>query len=78
MTPADPDEPDVDYFAADRLPRVRRRAAIIDQAAALLDPAFDLDTSWDALEAALPEGDIDAAGYVVLTLEQVERGYPDR
>jgi hypothetical protein len=74
----DPGEPDLDYFEADRLPRVRRRADIIDQAAALLDPAFDLETSWEALEAALPDGDIDSAGNVVLLLEQIERGYPDR
>jgi hypothetical protein len=64
----------VDYFEADRLPRVRRRADIIGQAADLMaDEAFGLDETWDACAAAgMPPGDIDSAGNVVLQLEQIE------
>jgi hypothetical protein len=74
MSPADPGEPDVDYFEADRLARVRRRADILDQAVTLMGPEFDLDATWEALEAALPEDDIVAAARVVLMLEKIERG----
>jgi hypothetical protein len=71
----DSDEPDVDYFEADRLPKVRRRADAIDQAAdLLLDGAFDPSDTWDACEAAgMPEGAIDSAGNVALLLSRVER-----
>jgi hypothetical protein len=73
----DPGEPDVDYFEADRLPRVRRRADILVQAASIMSPEFDLDDTWDACEAAgMTPGDIDSAGNVVLMLEKVEHRYP--
>ena len=70
----DPDEPDVDYFEADRVPKAGRRAAAIGQVAdLLLDEAFDPGGTWDAAEAAgIPEGMIDSAGNVALELAWVE------
>lgn len=75
MAAPDPDEPDVDYFEADRLPKVRRRADAIDQAAdALMTESLDLDASWDAgLDAGLSELDLDAAGNVALVLAEIEQ-----
>jgi hypothetical protein len=77
MSAPDPDEPDVSYFEADRLPKVRRRAAILGEAADLMaNEAFGLDETWDAgLAAGLTDADLDAVGHVVLLLEQVERRY---
>ena len=71
MAAPEPDEPDVDGFEADRLPRVRRRAAAIDEvAAAFGEECFDPETVWDA--STLPEADLDAAGYIAVTLARVE------
>jgi len=55
---------------------VEARADAIDQAAELLmDDAFDVESTWDAAEAAgLPDGMIDSAGNAALLLWQVERG----
>ena len=79
VAPADPGEPDTGYFEADRLPRVRRRADIIGQAADVMaNEAFDLDAVWDACQAAgMSAGDVDSAGNAALLLEQIERRYPD-
>jgi hypothetical protein len=66
MAAPDPDEPDVDWFEADRLPKVRRRADVIAQAVTMMGPEFDLDDTWEALEAAgLSEDDMIAAARVV-------------
>lgn len=75
MAAPDPDEPDVDYFEADRLPKVRRRADIIAQAVTLMGPEFDLDETWDALEKTMPDADIAAAGHVTKTLQEIELRY---
>jgi hypothetical protein len=77
MSPGDPDEPDVDYFEADRLPRVRRRAAVLGRAADLFaDRAFDPAETWDAgLAAGLADHDLDAAAYIAVELEKIERGW---
>lgn len=74
MQAPDPGEADVDYFEADRLPRVARRAGVIDRAAGLLmDEAFDVESTWDAAEASgMPEGMIDSAGNVALLLAGIE------
>jgi hypothetical protein len=79
MSAPDPDEPDVSYFEADRLPKVRRRADIIGQAADLMaNEAFSLEETWDAgLAAGLSEADLDAAGSVVLMLEKIEYRYDE-
>lgn len=76
----DPDEPDVDYFEADRLPRVRRRAEILGQAADMFaDDVFDPAETWDAGSAAgLTDFDLDAAAHIVVTLGEFEaRRYPE-
>ena len=75
MAAPDPDEPDVDWFEADRLPKVRRRADMLCQAVTLMGPEFDLDETWEALEAAMPEADIEAAARMVLMLQEIELGY---
>jgi hypothetical protein len=79
MAAPDPDEADVDYFEADRLPKVRRRAEVIDQAADLLmDDAFDPGATWDAAnEAGVSDLALDAAGHVALILRQIEIRGPD-
>jgi hypothetical protein len=80
MQAPDPDEPDVDYFEADRLPRVARRARIIGEAADLMAlQSLTPEESFGAVEAAGLGDDVaDAAGHVVLLLEQIERQrYPD-
>jgi hypothetical protein len=76
MLALDPAEPDVDYFEADRLPRVRRRAAAIGQAADLFaDENFDPAETWDAgLAFGLTDHDLDAAAYLAVELEKIERG----
>jgi hypothetical protein len=70
----DPGERDADWFEADRLPRVARRAAALDEAAALFsDPAFDVSQTFDAaLASGLSHGDVDAAEYVALELRLIE------
>jgi hypothetical protein len=77
MKAPDPGEPDVDYFEADRLPKVRRRAAAIGQAADLFaDRAFDPAETWDSGKAAgLTDANLDAAAYVALEMEKIERGF---
>jgi hypothetical protein len=78
MAAPDPDEPDVDYFEADRLPRVKRRADAIDQAVdAMLTESLDQDAVWDACEERMPLGMVDSAGSVALVLWKVEHGYAD-
>jgi hypothetical protein len=76
VAPADPDEPDVDYFEADRLPKVARRAAVLDQVTALFaDPAFDpLETGEAARASGLSEAEADSCAYLALVLRQVELG----
>jgi hypothetical protein len=75
MQAPDPDEPDVDYFEADRVPRVRRRAAVLDQAAALAaDEAFtagEVNDMWQ--RSGLTGDELDAAAHVALTLAEAER-----
>jgi hypothetical protein len=52
---------------------VKKRADVIDPAAALFaDPAFDLEETYDAAEAALPGADVNAASYIGLVLREVE------
>jgi hypothetical protein len=53
---------------------IRHRADAIDQAAAMLgDPAFSLDESYEAAEAAMPGPMVNSAGNVALVLAEVER-----
>jgi len=73
MCAPDPDEPDVDYFEADRLPKIRRRADAVGEVAdAAASPAFDLDAICEAGEARIGEAGVDAALGVVAELQQVE------
>jgi hypothetical protein len=76
MQAADPDEPDVDYFEADRLPRIRRRADVIGPAAALTaDEAFSADevrVMWQ--RSGLSDADLDAAANVAFELWKIEQG----
>ncbi|SRR6266699_17301 len=55
------------------------RARCVGEAADLFaDAAFDPEQTWDAgLAAGLTDYDLDAASYVALELENVERGYPE-
>jgi hypothetical protein len=79
MAEPDPDEPlDGEYFTVDRLPHVRRRAAVLDQAAALFaDSAFDPRETWDcALATGLTDADLDAAAHVAVVLREVELDSP--
>jgi hypothetical protein len=58
---------------AARSATVATRAEAIDQAAALFaDPAFDLEETYDAAEAAMPGADVNAASYIGLILREVE------
>ena len=69
--PADVETP---HERAQRLRVARLRADEIGQAAALLsDPAFSLDESYEAEEAAMPAPMVNAAGHIALTLAEVER-----
>jgi len=53
---------------------IRARADAIGQAAAMLgDPAFTLEESYEAAEAAMPPGMVNAAGHIAVTLAEVER-----
>ena len=71
LTTLNPDEPDVDYFEADRLPRVARRAAAIDEAAAAFgELCLDAEEVWDA--SALPDAEKDAAANVAIELVKIE------
>ena len=71
MAAPDPDEPDVDYFEADRVPRAGRRAAAIDEAAAAFgEECLDPESVWDA--STLADADLDAAGYIAVTLAKIE------
>ena len=74
--PLDPDEPDVDYFAADRPRKVRLHAARLEEVTGLfIDDAFDPEETWDAgLAAGLTDADLESAGNVAVLLWQVERG----
>src|SRR5438034_9626801 len=63
--------------AAEVLGQVARKAAVgaradrIDQAAALFaDPAFDLEETYGAAEAAMPGADVNAASYIGLILRE--------
>ena len=64
MTAPDPDEdPDGDYFTADRLPKVRRRAVAIGPVADLYGcESFDIEAVSDA--CGLSEDDQDSAANV--------------
>lgn len=74
MAAPDPDEPDVDWWEADRVAKVGRRAVVLDQAAALFaDSAFDPSETWDAaLAYGLTDADLDAAAYVAWVLRKLE------
>jgi len=80
MAAPDPDEPDVDWWEADRVAKVGRRAAIgrraamLDQAAALfVMDGVDPEQTWDgALAHGLTDADLDAAAYVAVTLRKLE------
>lgn len=75
MAAPDPDERDADYFEADRLPLVGRRAGLVDQAAALLpDPSFDAD---QAVASGMTWAELDSASYVALALRQAELSADD-
>jgi hypothetical protein len=53
---------------------VRLRADAVGQAAAMLgDPAFSLEESYEAAEAAMPGPMVNAAGHIALTLAEAER-----
>jgi hypothetical protein len=53
---------------------IEARAALIDQAAALLgDETFSLEESYAAAEAAMPDGMVSSAAHIALTLAEVER-----
>ncbi len=61
--------------AAARHGHAAARADRIDQAAALFaDPAFDLEETYAAAEAAMPGADVNAASYIGLVLREVELG----
>jgi hypothetical protein len=70
----DPDEPDVDWWEADRVAKVGRRAAVLDQAAALfVMDGVDPEQTWDgALAHGLTDADLDAAAHVAVTLRKLE------
>jgi hypothetical protein len=55
-----------------RAAHVEARADVIDPAALFADPAFDLEETYDAAEAALPGADVNAASYIGLVLREVE------
>lgn len=66
---------------ADLSPMLRRhrgvvvaaRAAVIEPAAALFaDPAFDLAETYEAAEAALTAGEVNAASYIGLVIREAE------
>jgi len=72
MSAPDPDEPDVGYFEADRVPKAGRRAAVIDEVAGLMPGEdFDLDVAHDV--TGVPWADLDSAAYVALVLAEAER-----
>lgn len=75
MAAPDPDEPDVDWFEADRLPKIRRRAAVIDPVAALAaDEAFSADEVIEmGRRSGLTGDDLDAAANVAWHLWVVEQ-----
>jgi hypothetical protein len=71
MAPADVETP---WERAQRLRVAGLRADAIGQAAAMLgDPAFSLEESYEAAEAAMPGPMVNAAGHVALTLAEAER-----
>jgi hypothetical protein len=71
MAAPDSDEPDLDWFEADRVPRAGRRAAAIDEvAAAFGEECFDPETVWDA--STLSDVDLDSAGHIAVTLAKIE------
>jgi len=75
MAAPDPDEPDVDYFEADRVPKAGRRAAALYEVAGLAaDEAFAADEVLDMGRRAGLTGDqMDAAANVAWHLHQVEQ-----
>ena len=75
MSAPDPDEPDVDWFKADRLPRIRRRADAIDPAAALAaDEAFTTDEVREMWQASgLSQDELDSAANVAFELWKIEQ-----
>lgn len=71
MAAPDPNEPDVDYFEADRLPRAGRRAAAVGALVdALAVESLDIVQSCDA--SGLPPAEVDSATYLALVLRQAE------
>jgi len=82
MAPADPDEPDVDYFDADRPRRTACRAAIVKARADRINPVADVagDEAFTAEEvtdmgrgAGLSDDDLDAAANVAVALWEIEQ-----
>ncbi len=74
MSAPDPDERDLDYFEADRVPKAGRRSAAIDQAAALLDSAFTADEVGEMWAASgLSGDDLDSAANVAFELWTIEQ-----
>jgi hypothetical protein len=58
-----------------RAAHVKARADLIAQAASMLgDEAFTLEESYEAAEAAMPPGMVNAAGHIAVTLREVELG----
>jgi hypothetical protein len=53
---------------------IRHRADAIDQAASMFgDEAFDIEETYQAAEAAMPDGMVNSAAHVALALAEVER-----
>ncbi len=75
MAPAGPDEPDVDWFEADRVPRAGRRAAALYELAALAgDEAFSAGEVADmGRRAGLSDDGLDAAANAALVLWEIEQ-----
>ena len=57
-----------------RTGHVSVRADAIDQAASMFgDECFDIEETYDAAEAAMPGGMVDAAAHIALTLAEIQR-----
>jgi hypothetical protein len=53
---------------------IRYRADSVDQAASMFgDDAFGVEETYQAAEAAMPDGMVNAAAHIALTLAEVER-----
>ena len=72
----DPDEPDVDYFEADRAPKAGRRADHLAPMSDLIgNTAFTAEEVREIMDrSGLSDDDRDAAANVALVLHEVEHG----